>query len=579
MEHWDFLIQREGDRVWLPLSSAQTTLTPGCYQVIARTTQTQATAEVCVRYDPSDEAGEQQFSRSAMQTDDRGTVEVLPPTQLRSGTWELSCGTVQLGRQTPHRSTVHLYVSDRTPATAEPTPEPEPPTPANVLRSLALELDRETYSLRSGEPLVLSGRVKLPPTHDGEAPVLEDAPPGLHLRIRLREPQSLHVILTMQRLLPRQVPPLGFSYSITIPPACQSRLILGEVLLCDTVPTVLAKQSFTVTARLDALLNAMADGKIDTSLVQRSQVQPQRPTLAQNSASDGETAPQPEGLPPRLDLPQTRSRHTIDLPDFRPKPPPTQPVENPFGEFEANAPLPLPPSLSESSMPAESSDMEPPPSWDTAALPPEPSFPPLTDSDRFSSRLTEIAHNNDLSEWMAIEAERPDNPFALTESENDLSPWEASEIVVDDEPPVPPSLSPETEVPAKERPVPTPELLVPKMNLWVGRPVLVRVRLPQTSDRIYVKLWIHDRQNQALLDGPRWLTDFFPVEAGTVESIVQLTIPRGGLELQFEAIAVDVETERESYKVAVSRRVSPPGMPTLPLMGSDTSSPRPGQPS
>ncbi|KPQ38354.1 MAG: hypothetical protein HLUCCO16_12945 [Phormidium sp. OSCR] len=119
--------------------------------------------------------------------------------------------------------------------------------------------------------------------------------------------------------------------------------------------------------------------------------------------------------------------------------------------------------------------------------------------------------------------------------------------------------------PPPQQPVPTPELIVPTHTLAVGRPALIRVRLKQTPQRVYVKLWIHDRQNQLLLDGPRWLTDFFPVDDDLLESMIRLTIPQGGVELQFEAIAVDMDYERESYKVAIARRVSPPGLPSLPL--------------
>lgn len=588
MEHWEFLIQEDGDRLWLPLSSPQTTLTAGRYRVMARTTPKVApkrsAAEVCVRYEPSSaDVGEPLFSRSACPIDESGAIAVLPLTDLAPGVWELSCSTAIGNPDAPPRAKVSLHVGERagdrpaTPATpaAPPTqasvPPPEP-SPVAATPELGLQLSQDAYSLKAGEPLRLTGRVMPPPSANDTA---ANAPiAGLHLRIRLREPQSLRVIVALQRLLPRQTPPLDFEYAIAIPDSCNSRLILGEVVLCDTVPTVLAKQSFTVTARLEVLLDAIADGKLDASLLERSQAvytptpfQPQPPPLELDPA-------QTQKLPPRLARPaadsenaQSHAKGGIELPSFGNPPPDREAYGNhnrPSLSLPADSPFDDDPDLT---------TPEPP-----AALPPSPLGSnrssdrpslPFDRQDRFVSRLNEMARDEDLSEWLAIEAQRPDNPFALTEADNDLSPWEATEIVVDDEPLVPPPLPEALDPPASDRPIPTPELIVPLQNLWVGRPVLIRARLPQVGGRVYVKLWIHDRQNQILLDGPRWLTDFFATEDGMMESMVQLAIPRGGLELQFEAIAVDMDTERESYKVGVTRRVSPPGLPSLPLTAKD----------
>lgn len=92
MEQWDFLIQREGDRIWLPLADGKTRLSPGRYRVVARSQARDALTEVCVRYESppeSEEAG--QFYRSTRQTDDEGTVLILPATDLKVGLWSLSC--------------------------------------------------------------------------------------------------------------------------------------------------------------------------------------------------------------------------------------------------------------------------------------------------------------------------------------------------------------------------------------------------------------------------------------------------------------------------------------------------------
>ena len=200
----------------------------------------------------------------------------------------------------------------------------------------------------------------------------------------------------------------------------------------------------------------------------------------------------------------------------------------------------------------------------------------LYPNDRLTSRLSDLAKDDDLSEWFSGESlESGQNPFAL-ESENAIESetlkWDTDEIVLDDEAPLVPTSRAlvKPEVPqsfqlSPDEPVPAPELVVPRGTLTSGRSIAIRVKLPQLKPRIYVKLWIYDRQNQALLEGPVWLTDFLPAEPGQVEIITPLTIPHGGLEVQVEAIAVEMQTQRESRKVTVEREVVPAPPPALPL--------------
>jgi|GEM_PF-2862478 len=620
MEQWDFLIQREGDRVWLPLREGQTRLTPGRYRVVARTSVTEAVTEVCVRYEPqSDSGGTGQFYRTTRQTDEDGTILVLPATDLNAGLWSLSCSMAALRRDRPDdppQGQVRLRVEAAvdlpdSPPSASPLPEPPEPPVAPIPNDLSptgepdrpdqrpdldlqLQLAQDNYRLPDRDPLVLSGRIDC---HSGDSGILS----GLHLRIRLREPQSLHVVAALQRLLPPQEAPLEFSYPVTIPDSCQSRLILGEVVLCDAVPTVLAKQSFVVTAGLEMLLSELADGQIDRSLIERSQPQSRphthpnaRPLNPQQSdslpaARDNNPNLQ-QALPPRLNLGSSSGKTSLDLPSFG-KPLP-QPLENPFSELQQPSSPPSFPELPEQTplSPAPvAPDTSPDRSPDGADETPEGMSSPTSEEEidrtsasesaiapslegglapsRFSSRLNDIAHNDDLSDWLNARAQQANdsNPFSLGD-EFESSLEEASEVVVDDAPAEPPpSVAKLAATPPPQQPVPTPELIVPTHTLAVGRPALIRVRLKQTPQRVYVKLWIHDRQNQLLLDGPRWLTDFFPVDDDLLESMIRLTIPQGGVELQFEAIAVDMDYERESYKVAIARRVSPPGLPSLPL--------------
>lgn len=172
------------------------------------------------------------------------------------------------------------------------------------------------------------------------------------------------------------------------------------------------------------------------------------------------------------------------------------------------------------------------------------------------------------------------------------SDWALEEIVVDDEEqpvfvpevpqvqletvvkilppepiPVPPSQAatqPRMPVPVKsETPIPAPKLVIPRNELTVGEPVVVRVKLPpHTSARLCVKLWLQDRQSRALLDGPRWLVDMLPDGAGQLEAMTQVVVPYGFAEVRFEAIAVDLDSQRESHKVTLDCVVMAPDLPT-----------------
>ena len=159
-------------------------------------------------------------------------------------------------------------------------------------------------------------------------------------------------------------------------------------------------------------------------------------------------------------------------------------------------------------------------------------------------------------------------------------PWvqpEASRQVAAIEPPSPqpqpqpqPQIQPQSqrEIPLPRRvelPVPAPELSIPTNELAAGEPVTVRVKLPPHPARLCVKLWVQDRQSRYLLDGPRWLMDLIPDRSGEQEALTQLTVPFGSVEIRFEAIAVDIDTQRESHKVALDCVVVPPDLPDLSL--------------
>ncbi|TAF57801.1 MAG: hypothetical protein EAZ61_00390 [Oscillatoriales cyanobacterium] len=490
--------------------------------------------------------------------------------------------------------------------------DPTPPTLTTYTPGqLKLQLDRTSFTVAAGATLSLSGNIQADPSIDPRSQLA-----GLHLRLRLREPHSSRVLMVRQFLLtPATGPILHFDRSVPVPERTTSKLLLGELLLCDAVPTTLDQQSFTITAGLESLLNNLTDrNRASDSVVWQKD---------QWSDAKAQADLPPKTTPPLIPLPP---KPTLDLPGF---------VTNPVSGIDKSqllASLGLAPAASDRNAATESSDASdldfddiPATDFDpslngaidadtasrdaeAAALeasrraatqahrfPLEPLTPPSHRNDRFVSRLNQIAHDNELTSWLNegdldLGAAGDAEDFAsgdlapLTGAREVLSPGaierdrETSQEIVLDRPaeqPQRPSFSRSSPQTTATRPVlpadasiPSPELIVPPGHLTAGRSILVRARMPELSARIYIKLWIYDRQNQALLDGPRWLTDFLPLGDGTVEGMVNLTVPYGGLDVQFEAIAVEVETDRESYKTAIERRIVPSAPPTLPLENS-----------
>lgn len=114
---------------------------------------------------------------------------------------------------------------------------------------------------------------------------------------------------------------------------------------------------------------------------------------------------------------------------------------------------------------------------------------------------------------------------------------------------------------SEQEPVPVPELLVPTGEIVSGTPMIVTVRLPAIAPKFFVKFWIKDLQTRTIIDGPRWLLDFSVVpNAELIETRTNISIPLSSIDVAFEAIAIEAQTQRESHKVRVTRAVTPPNL-------------------
>ncbi len=240
----------------------------------------------------------------------------------------------------------------------------------------------------------------------------------------------------------------------------------------------------------------------------------------------------------------------------------------------------------------------PTPAWQRPATPPAPlsnqpedvSFRALNFQSRFWERLHDLASRPELSAAIAAEDIQA-NPATVQHPPSGLdADLAAQEFVVEDGrtgigmpfgvsdpagadptgagptglPESSQDLLNEMVLPADE-PIPIPRLQLPTGELIAEQPISMVVKLPNLQARVYVKLWLRDRQTRALIGTPRWLIDFVPDGFGNQMARTEVIVPPGSLKVQFEAIAVEIATQRESDKVSTTRPIVPPDLSPLSL--------------
>jgi hypothetical protein len=190
-------------------------------------------------------------------------------------------------------------------------------------------------------------------------------------------------------------------------------------------------------------------------------------------------------------------------------------------------------------------------------------FESLNLSDRFMDRMSAFAEETQTEAINSIPAtpEPSINPFASTRGTSSSE----SVVIMDDVFNLAPTALDTGDNPlliGADELVPTPSLEIEAVDEVVAGQVLkVKVKLPMIQPKLYVKLWINDRQTRTLLDGPRYLVDFVPdAQYRLMEATTTFTVPLGSLEIQIEAIAIETSTKREGYKVSSALAVVPPNL-------------------
>ncbi len=685
MKKLEFLLQKEGDRAWLPLETPDVEILEGKYRVVARVPHPNTDIEIRVSYTSQLQVPPQrQVQSRSTRTNAEGLVVIIPYTRLKPGKWELSClADPESKPATPWQYNVQLEVLQAELETSEPlepidetetasstidselaaeadraTPIPEP-QPSKIYQfpnpqapqpkskyNLQIVLDRETFVTQLARPLIISGKIDLlpipgktrTPLPASQTAELTKLIGSTQLQIYLRDPQTSQILAEIQQPMPEQLPPCIFACVTYIPAECKSRLILGEAILTSGNVT-LATQFLTITARLEQLLDVIEDNfgeqkyKPEPSPIapKPASIEPNLSflNLVEKSLNPSATADETnQTLPPKLNTSQDKSvNNKLELPTFGRKIPDSNRAKllseianSPKSEVATKL---LDPKLDSQSQPSESSNSlekaeipaieqkpenSPQPETtasETPTAPTKEAFQTLNVQNRFWSRLSSFVSRGESPEWLKntslsptitaaensskeiafAEKSSPTSPPAETSeskiSESKSTSWEAREFVIFDEPApqgqknknvaaktttvVAAEVTPMTPyVLSADEVVPMP-VIEPPREIVAGKPVKVRVQLPELMPRIFVKIWVYDRQTYVILDGPRWITEFKSNGLGNVQATAELEIPYGCMEIEFEAIAVEMQTQRESDKITVHRQVLPPSGPTLPL--------------
>ncbi|HEY9642815.1 MAG TPA: hypothetical protein V6C57_20165, partial [Coleofasciculaceae cyanobacterium] len=92
MAFWEFLIQKEGDRSWLPLESPKVEILEGRYRIVARSSRINAPVEIRMVQNATHETPPvRRIQKRTSQTNKDGLVVIIPFTRLVPGEWELRC--------------------------------------------------------------------------------------------------------------------------------------------------------------------------------------------------------------------------------------------------------------------------------------------------------------------------------------------------------------------------------------------------------------------------------------------------------------------------------------------------------
>jgi hypothetical protein len=564
MLNWEFLLQKKGDESWLPLEAASVEILEGYYRLAARSSLRQAPITVNLQYYPLDSSHPPLQTSQVKNSNADGLLIALTYTQLTPGIWQVGCslGNSVLGKLqfdvsplsfdsealeleaeiieqselsfTPDQSlanSVELGLAS-IPATSELLEPTENTTlsleealrtsektteqifgevsqllsdrpETKVLPQSLLQLEQHQFVLAHGQLLEISGTTE----------ILSD------LEVTLNLPQEMRTILKQR--FPKNTAlngdrPYFFNLQIDLP--AQNGVLVGTVQLLPS----------------------------DLSLDLSEHITYQAISVTFPSSTDRANSLEP----PTLERPSLS--RSIDLPTFS-SPALQKPTESiiPSTAKENSHSLLLPNSNSDRLLDKLQQFSQP---VDDSAFP---------SASRHESQLESLYQ--DLDRLLAQPLPEVESVTPIPSQQPSQTSLPAQSQTASQSPSIPAPTPPQpsqiiTNLP-RHQALPVPILHTDTTEVTAGYPLVMIVELPAIARGFAVKLWAKDVQTRQMLDGPRWLMDFKPVN-DSLQVTTQITIPLGTLEILFEAVTVELQSQRESYKAKLSLAVVPPNLST-----------------
>jgi len=286
MAYWEFLLQKEGDRDWLPLETAHVEISEGRYRIIAHTSYCATPVNIRLSRVLTEQLPPQRKTlRRKGATNANGLMVVIPFTHLTPGQWTLTCASAAAASDESWEFGVQLqvlaiesgmeywetdldeaslaeqFIGDVSTATiADPwsTSTSPPPTDAEWEASsvdpeaafaapsaiadlpLRLQLQHQALVAQGAAPLSLQGQVTTFSQVEGLAGE------GT-LWVQLRNPETGAVVYQATQAISIAALPSRFEVAMTLTADSATRLLVGELSLwtASEPPQILAIQGFT----------------------------------------------------------------------------------------------------------------------------------------------------------------------------------------------------------------------------------------------------------------------------------------------------------------------------------------------
>ncbi|MDG2991061.1 hypothetical protein L3556_09005 [Candidatus Synechococcus calcipolaris G9] len=578
MATWEFLLQKEGDRAWLPLEPPSVEILEGCYRLMARCPSAETPIEVQIKhYYEQEGQPKQRYQRRTHRTSPSGLMGIIPFTYLEPGRWELSCRLTQEGVIQGGTFEIRLDVLAQVEdwdwmPTIPVTATEEPP----VMLSAGLP-EEESWSGPSESRDIAAPAIPVlesSPESDVLVPITQTSQKSVE---NLTDPQPLDAETAQQPTQPATLitlPQCAYTVfsdesltirgQVLVPGTVVIRLrnpLTREVILEDSIEPVGVAPNLEFAYEMPQLTHiSVVVGEarvIPTTELGRSEIRQSQAFMVTILAAPdlplASTAPKPKDeskstipVKPLQSSPviQTPVSPAQPLPLHPPKPP-RSPLDQPLVKPLASPPL-LPRRRSPELPVLAPVQLTPSPS-------PGITLPPRLGAISESKRQRRVSLPTFCQPLSVVDVPVTPPPFSSAGSQERfwsnlqrLAQVEASQVGYQNEDgPI-----------AEDFPLLPPILTLPEADMVANESMEIRVKLSQSKERVCVKLWVTNAETGDLIAGPRWLVDFdFQDNHSERETIVRIDIPSDAQALAIMAIAVNQDTCQESPTVALRRSV------------------------